>query len=513
MEGDLMKNANSFTVFPAVDILDGKCVRLLKGDYNFISTYYDDPLEPALMWQEAGSKWLHIIDLDGAKTGEPVNIQLIKRIIKESNLKIQIGGGIRSLETAKAYIDAGVERVIIGSKALMEPEFAGILVEEFGKDKIVVSVDGKDNKALSEGWLFDSGKTLIDITRELVNQGVENFIFTDTEKDGTLLGPNLEMSLKLAGIAPKGIIVAGGIGQEKHVLDIAEKKGQGLIGAVIGRALYTGEIVLKDLLEKIPSSVPCKSGKRIIPCLDVKDGRVVKGKSFVNLKDAGDPVELAAFYEKEGADELVFLDISASLEGRKTMVDLVRKTAEAVSIPFIVGGGISTIEEVKTLLDAGADKVGINSAALNNPELIRQAAEKFGSQRIILAIDGKKSFGKEGKATWEVFTKGGTEAKGKDVLAWAQEGVKLGAGEILLTSIDQDGQKDGFDLELYQEVSNQLKIPVIASGGAGKKEDFLEVFTKTKVDAGLAASIFHFRELKISDLKEYLINQGVDMRC
>ncbi len=246
-----MNNLNNFTVFPAVDILEGKCVRLLKGDYNFISTYFDDPLEPAVLWEEAGSEWLHIIDLDGAKTGEPVNIELIKRMIEKTNLKIQIGGGIRSLETAKVYIDAGVTRVIIGSKALKEPDFAGKLVQALGKEKVVVSVDGKDNKALSEGWLEDSGKTLINITKELVAQGVENFIFTDTDKDGTLLGPNLDMALTLAEITPKGLIVAGGIGSEEHVLQLAAKAEKGIIGTVIGRAIYTDEIILKDLLKKL----------------------------------------------------------------------------------------------------------------------------------------------------------------------------------------------------------------------------------------------------------------------
>ena len=241
----------SFTIFPAVDILDGKCVRLLKGDYNFISTYYEDPLEPALLWQETGSQWLHIIDLDGAKTGEPVNIDLIKRMIEKTNLKIQIGGGIRSIDTAQAYIEAGVERVIIGSKALEEPDFARELIEVFGKDKIVVSVDGKDNKALSDGWLEDSGKTLTEITEELVMNGVENFIFTDTDKDGTLLGPNIEMALTLAKLTPKGIIVAGGIGADEHVLSIAAEAENGLIGAVIGRAIYTGQVDLPALLKKI----------------------------------------------------------------------------------------------------------------------------------------------------------------------------------------------------------------------------------------------------------------------
>lgn len=253
--------------------------------------------------------------------------------------------------------------------------------------------------------------------------------------------------------------------------------------------------------------------KRIIPCLDVKNGRVVKGQSFVNLKDAGDPVELAAFYDKEGADELVFLDISASLEGRKTMIEMVKETAKTISIPFTVGGGINSVEDIKNLLRAGADKVSLNSAAIKNPQLISQAAKIFGSQCIILAIDAKRVPGKDKPLAWEVFSKGGTEATGKDVLAWAQEGVKLGAGEILLTSMDQDGQKDGFDIQLNAGVCNLVNVPVIASGGAGKSEDFLEVFSKTKVDAGLAASIFHFREIKIKELKIYLKDQGVEVRC
>lgn len=253
--------------------------------------------------------------------------------------------------------------------------------------------------------------------------------------------------------------------------------------------------------------------KRIIPCLDVKDSRVVKGQSFVNLRDAGDPIQLAAFYDKEGADELVFLDISASLEKRKTMIEMVRKTAETISIPFTVGGGISSVEEIKDLLRAGADKVSLNSSAVKNPGIIEEAARVFGSQCIVLAVDAKR-VSKEGEEErWEVFTHGGTKGTGKDVLAWVQEGVKLGAGEILLTSMDCDGQKEGFDLKLNQAVCNVVNVPVIASGGAGKMEDFLEAFTKTKVDAGLAASIFHFGEIKIKDLKQYLKDQGVGVRC
>ncbi|MCL6603959.1 MAG: imidazole glycerol phosphate synthase subunit HisF [Paenibacillus sp.] len=249
--------------------------------------------------------------------------------------------------------------------------------------------------------------------------------------------------------------------------------------------------------------------KRIIPCLDVKDGRVVKGVNFVNLRDAGDPVELAAIYDREGADELVFLDISASVEGRATMVEVVRQTAGEIAIPFTVGGGISTPEDMKRILRAGADKIGINTAAVTNPQLILEGARRFGSQCIVVAIDAKYN---ESWGEWEVYTHGGRKPSGIRALTWAKEVEKLGAGEILLTSMDADGTKDGFDLKLTSAVCDLLGIPVIASGGAGKKDHFYDVFTKGKADAGLAATIFHYKEIAINDLKADLKLKGVEIR-
>ncbi|MBW4084122.1 imidazole glycerol phosphate synthase subunit HisF [Paenibacillus sp. S150] len=249
--------------------------------------------------------------------------------------------------------------------------------------------------------------------------------------------------------------------------------------------------------------------KRIIPCLDVKDGRVVKGVNFVNLRDAGDPVELAALYDREGADELVFLDISASVEGRATMVEVVRQTAGEIAIPFTVGGGISTPEDMKRILRAGADKIGINTAAVNNPQLILEGARRFGAQCIVLAMDAKYN---EAWGEWEVYTHGGRKPTGIRALAWAKEAEKLGAGEILLTSMDADGTKDGFDLKLTAAVSDLLSIPVIASGGAGKMEHFYDVFTEGRADAGLAATIFHYKEIAIHDLKTDLKQKGVEIR-
>lgn len=249
--------------------------------------------------------------------------------------------------------------------------------------------------------------------------------------------------------------------------------------------------------------------KRIIPCLDVNNGRVVKGVNFVNLIDAGDPVEIAAAYDKAGADEVVFLDITASSDARATKVDMVRRVAEKVFIPFTVGGGIRTVEDFRAILREGADKVAVNSAAIMNPSLISEAAEKFGSQCVVVAIDAKRRADGSG---WNIYKNGGRVDMGIDAVEWAMKAERLGAGEILLTSMDCDGTKEGYDLALTRTVGEHVSIPVIASGGAGTKEHFLEAFTKGKADAVLAASLFHYKELEIRELKEYLQKQGIPVR-
>lgn len=256
------------------------------------------------------------------------------------------------------------------------------------------------------------------------------------------------------------------------------------------------------------SGVEKMLAKRIIPCLDVHEGRVVKGINFVNLRDAGDPVELAAYYDREGADELVFLDISATSEGRKTMVDVVRKTAQKVFIPFAVGGGISTIDDIRDLLNAGADKISLNSAAVKDPGLITEAAGQFGSKCVVVAIDARST----GKDSWEVYINGGKTSTGKDAVEWAGQVEKLGAGEILLTSMDKDGTRDGYDLPLTRAISETVGIPVIASGGAGSLEHLYQTIIAGKADAVLCASIFHYREYTIKQAKEYLEQKGVPMR-
>ena len=249
--------------------------------------------------------------------------------------------------------------------------------------------------------------------------------------------------------------------------------------------------------------------KRIIPCLDVNNGRVVKGTNFVNLRDAGDPVEVAALYDKAGADELVFLDITASSDRRETTVELVRRVAEKVFIPFTVGGGIRTVDDFKNLLREGADKISINSSAIDNPRLISDAANKFGSQCVVVAIDAKRRADGSG---WNIYKMGGRVDTGIDALEWAVKADKLGAGEILLTSMDCDGVKQGYDIELTRTIAENVSIPVIASGGAGSKEHFYEALTEGKADAALAASLFHYKELEISDLKDYLAQRGVSVR-
>lgn len=248
--------------------------------------------------------------------------------------------------------------------------------------------------------------------------------------------------------------------------------------------------------------------KRIIPCLDVKDGRVVKGINFARLRDAGDPAELASLYAEEGADEVVFLDISASLEGRRTTLEAVRRTAERLFVPLTVGGGVTSVPDVRELLLAGADKVSINTAAIRDPELVRRCAESFGSQCVVVAIDAKR--GEDGRF-W-VFARGGTEPTGLEARSWALRAEGLGAGEILLTSIDADGTQEGFDLELIGLVSSSVRIPVIASGGAGRVEHFVELFERTEADAALAASIFHFGTVRIGELKRRLSEAGLAVR-
>jgi len=485
-------------IIPAIDIINGECVRLTQGDYDKKMVYGKDPLVMARKFVDAGAKFLHIVDLDGAKSGRPENKDLIVKLVKKIKVPVQVGGGIREISDIAEYLEAGVERIILGTKAINDPDFLKNALGLFGADKIVVALDLKNGKLMTNGWIRSATEDFEYCLLRLKAIGVKNLMVTDVTKDGTLERPNFELIREVVDFGFE-VIAAGGIKSEEDV----EILGNSSQAVVLGKALYENKIDLNKILQKNFFGLT----KRIIPCLDVKNGKVVKGVNFVDLKDAGDPVELAKKYAEEGADELVFLDISASLEDRKTMLNIVEKVAKEIFIPFTVGGGVSTLLDIKALLNAGADKVALNTSAVLNPQLISRAAKQFGSQCVVVAIDVKKK-----DDNWKVFIKGGSEETELSVLNWAQEVEKLGVGEILLTSMDRDGTKKGFDLELLKIISTAVGIPVIASGGAGSMEDFRDAFVLGKADAVLAASLFHFGEVSIKKLKNFINLFNISIR-
>lgn len=485
-------------IIPAIDIMDEKCVRLTKGNFALKRIYSNDPIQIAKNFEQNGAQLLHVIDLDGAKNGKPENMDIILKMRRNIKIPIEVGGGIRNFDIAYKYLSSGINRIIIGTKAIEDLGLLKKLIKEFGNGKIIVSVDVENGKIASRGWQKTARISLKSFMSKLKSLGIREIIVTDVTRDGTLTTPNflLFQKIKNAGFE---IIAAGGI---SDINDLKKLKDMKIAGAILGKALYEGKISLPEALKL---NNPCSDlTKRIIPCLDVKAGRVVKGINFKNLLDAGDPVELGKKYSTEGADELILLDISASKENRKTLVDLVQKVAKEVFIPFTVGGGIRTVGEIRALLNAGADKVSINTAAVYNPNLISKASRKFGSQCIVVAIDAKKT-----NKGYKVYIKGGSEKIDLDAIEWAKKVEQLGAGEILLTSMDADGTKKGFDLKLLRKISCAVNIPVIASGGAGSLKDFKEAFIKGKADAVLAASLFHYNVFSIKKVKEYLLSANI----
>ncbi len=506
-------------IFPAIDLKEGKAVRLLQGRMEDATIYGDNPLEIARGFKEQGAEYLHVVDLDGAFAGEPVNDEIIRQLIRSSGLKVQVGGGIRTLERIQELLTYGVERVILGTVAVREPQLVAEAVRRFG-EAIVVGIDAKDGLVAVQGWAEKTEVRALELALQMKEMGVRHLVFTDIARDGMLQGANIESTAQLARDSELNVVASGGVASLEDIIQLQKVAAEGvpIYGAIIGKALYTGAFTLAQALEvangdtnnakeenETKGKNKAKGVKRIIPCLDVHEGRVVKGTNFVNLRDAGDPVELAALYDGEGADELVLLDISASVEGRETMVDVVSRVAKEISIPLIIGGGMRTIEDIRRVLQAGADKVSLNTSAVQNPQLIRESAEAFGSQSIIVAIDARQSDG----GGWEVYISGGKKATGKDVIEWAQEVEALGAGEILLTSMDRDGTKNGYDLELTRAVSRSVSIPVIASGGVGNLEHLADGLKIGGASAVLAASIFHYGEYSIAEAKDYLEKQGI----
>ena len=492
-----------------MDIREGKVVRLTQGDFSKQITYSNDPVAILKQFIKAGAWWIHVINLDGALTGDfrknlsyPVILNLIK-LSKQAGIKIQIGGGIRSIETIEELIDQGTDRIILGTIAFDDDKLSEILSKQY-RSKIAIALDSSNKTIRTKGWQFDTNLDIFKVFSKLENLGIQDFIVTDIMKDGTSTGlnTNLYVELKKDKKPNTRIIASGGISSISDVVKALEYAD----GVIVGKALYNRNIPLKLLSSFLDDLHKSRLVKRIIPCLDVKDGRVVKGVKFKNLRDSGDPVDLARYYNENGADELVLLDISATLEGRKSMLNTIRSVAEEIFIPLTVGGGIKTIEDMMVIIKAGAEKVSINSAAISDPSLITKGAIKFGSQCIVVAIDAKRK-----GESWEVYSHSGTKPTGLDVLEWVKKVVDKGAGELLVTSMDRDGTNSGYDLDLIRCITDIVSVPVIASGGAGNKEHFKEAINNG-AEAVLAASLFHFNLLRIQDLKEFLNAHDVLVR-
>ena len=478
---------------PAIDIIDGKCVRLTKGDYARQTTYNDNPVEVARTFERMGFTRLHVVDLDGARSKHIVNVEALRAIAENTRLTIDFGGGIKSDDDLEQAFAAGAHMVTVGSIAVSEPEHFLSWLERYGADKLILGADVRDGRIAVNGWKEDSREELIPFLRRYVERGVRNVLCTDISKDGMLQGPAIELYQEVMKAFPQlHLIASGGVSSND---DIARLQQAGIPSVVFGKAFYEGRLAFESM------------AKRIIPCLDVKDGMTVKGTNFVNLRAAGDPVELGKAYSQAGADELVFLDITASHEGRKTFTDMVSRVASEINIPFTVGGGINELSDVDRLLGAGADKVSVNSAALRHPELIDQITSRYGSQVCVCAIDARLD-----ADGWHCYVKGGRERVERGLFEWAREVEQRGAGEILFTSMNHDGVKNGYANEALARLSDELSIPVIASGGAGTMEHFRDAFALGKADAALAASVFHFGEISIHDLKEYLWQEGINVR-
>lgn len=471
-------------IIPAIDLQGGEAVRLFKGDYNKKTVYSKTPVELARKFESMGAEYLHVVDLDGAKNGNTANLEVIKKIRAAVRIPIQVGGGIRNEDTVALYIEeVGVDRVILGTVAVDNPVFVKQMISKYGAKRIVIGVDVRDGKVATSGWVTDSGVPFLEFIRQLKEMGVTTIIVTDISKDGTMTGPNFAVYKKIKGV---NVIISGGVSCNDDI-----KAAANYYGIIIGKAYYEGKVDLQSLFsaaERRGASLVIPAVRRIIPCLDIKDGKVVKGINFVNLKELGDPVELARKYERDGASEIVMLDITATNEKRSTFFDLLKKVSQEITIPITVGGGIKSIEDFRKAFENGARKVSVNSAAVANPELIVQASKEFGKERIVIAIDGNGQ---------NVVVQGGKEKTVLKIVEWAKKCEELGAGEILLTMMDTDGVGKGYAIAMTKAVVDAVKIPVIASGGCGSIADIADVFEKTGCDAALAASLFHYNKVII----------------
>jgi imidazole glycerol-phosphate synthase subunit HisF len=496
-------------LLPAIDLRHGRAVRLRQGDAARETVYADDPVALAAAYRDAGVRRVHVVDLDAA-FGEPAQRGLIEKMA--AILPVQLGGGLRDGAAVAWALAAGCERAVIGSLAAREPEhFRDLALEHPGK--LVPALDVEGGEVRIAGWREGSRRTLAELCALLRGLPCPAVLVTDVERDGMMTGPNFGLTRRVARDSGLPALLSGGV---HRLADLEEAaRSPGIAGVIVGRALYEEAFTIEEALEKTAGGAPALPGKsnlarRVIPCLDVKNGRVVKGVRFENLADQGDPAESALRYAGQGADEIVFLDITAAPEGRDTDVGWVRRTAEQVFIPLTVGGGVRSEEDARRLLLAGADKVGVNSAAVENPELLAQLSRRFGSQCVVLSVDARRRSDLS-DIGWEVVTNGGRRATGRDALAWIREGVERGAGEILLTSIDRDGTQDGYDLDLLAAVTAAVDVPVIASGGAGTPEH-LAAGLAAGAAAVLAASIFHQGTYTVGEVKRQLAAAGFPIR-
>jgi cyclase len=475
-------------LIPSLDLLNGRVVRLTHGDFDTARVYGEPEAVLDALDVPRGAR-LHVVDLEASRSGRPIETGIVRRLARR-DLVVQVGGGIRSVDDARRWLDCGAERLVVGTVAANAPALLASLVETFGPERIVPAVDVRDGVIRVDGWSRASSASLWDVFARLEELRIPEALVTDIARDGALRGPSFALYRSLRALTTVRLIASGGVSARSDLVSLSRMGN--VSGCVIGKALLEGRLRLSDV--PLPNAIP----ERVIPCLDVRGGRVVKGVAFENIRDAGDPVECAMRYEAEGADELVILDID-----RGTDRDTIRRVAESLFIPLTVGGGVRTLEDFRTLLRAGADRVAINTAALLRPELIRECAEEFGVQAVVLSCDVKGRF---------ATIHSGREVTDVEAVAWCRRAEELGAGEILLTSVDRDGTSAGFDVELLRAVTSVLKIGVIASGGAGKVEDFRDAIESGGARAVLAASLFHDRVLTVADVKRFLSAEGIPIR-
>jgi cyclase len=482
-------------LIPSLDLLNGRVVRLTHGDFDTACVYGDPEAVLDALQVPSGAR-LHIVDLEASRSGHPIETGIVRRLAQR-DLVVQVGGGIRSVDDARRWLDCGATRLVVGTVAANAPELLASLVETFGPERIVPAVDVRDGVIRVDGWSRASSASLQDVFARLEELQIPEALVTDIAKDGALRGPSFSLYRSLRALTSVRLIASGGVSTRSDLVSLSRLGN--VSGCVIGKALLEGRLRLSDV--PLSNTIP----ERVIPCLDVRGGRVVKGVSFENIRDAGDPVECAMRYEAEGADELVILDID-----RGTDRDTIRRVAESIFIPLTVGGGVRTLEDFRTLLRAGADRMAINTAALLRPELIRECAEEFGVQAVVLSCDARRSG--FSPTRWSATIHSGREVTNIDAVAWCRRAEELGAGEILLTSVDRDGTNRGFDVELLRAVSSAVKIGVIASGGAGRVEDFRDAIESGGARAVLAASLFHDRVLTVADVKRHLAAEGIPVR-